>query len=74
MSNVINHANDVNLKIFPQLGSFPNEVGRSNSVGGIGDVWHQNLPLNYFYNFSKKKSRKRSRKSKKRSRSFKKKY
>jgi hypothetical protein len=50
-----------NLKIFPHLGAFPGEVGSGNSPGGIGGSWPMNLPLNYWWNFGTRKTRKTSR-------------
>jgi hypothetical protein len=66
----------VNLQTFPQLGAFPDEVGSGLDPGGINNsaMFPMNLPLNYWWNFSKRRqsrkqrrrqSRKRSRRSRK---------
>jgi len=58
---------NVNLKTFPQLGAFPNEVGSSNSIGGINNsaMWPMNLPLNYWFNYGfKRSSRSKTKKHK----------
>jgi hypothetical protein len=64
----------MDLKTFPQLGAFSNELSSNNVAGGIGGSWPMNLPLNYWWNFgsSKKSTKKRTKSTKKRTKSTKK--
>jgi len=57
---------NANLRIFPQLGAYPYEIGSSNSVGGINNsaMWPRNIPLSYFFNYGKKSYKKRKLRSK----------
>lgn len=55
---------DVNLKTFPQLGAYSGEVGSGLSPGGIGGPWFFNYPLNYWWNFGSKRSKRKSKRSK----------
>jgi hypothetical protein len=57
----------VNLKTFPQLGAFSDEISSGNVAGGIGGLWiGGNEPLNYFFNFGRRTSKKSGRRSSKR--------
>ncbi len=57
--------NSVNLKAFPSIGAFRNEIGAGNSPGGIGLVYPNQIPLSYWWSFGLKKS-KRSKRSRSR--------
>lgn len=53
----------VDLKIFPHLGAFPNELSSNNTVGGVGGSWPMNMPLNYWWNFGSRSTKRKSKKS-----------